>query len=50
MLTHALICFYAMYEEEGTTFGRHSGTILQKNLTGLEIDDGGGGWPGFALT
>ncbi|MBK7180414.1 MAG: BREX-1 system adenine-specific DNA-methyltransferase PglX [Chloroflexi bacterium] len=50
MLTYAFDLLYAMYEEEGYNPADIPRLILQKNLTGLEIDERAAALAAFALT
>ncbi len=49
MLTYAFDLLYAIYEEEGYNAPDIPRLILQKNLTGLEIDERAGALAAFAL-
>lgn len=50
MLTYAFDLLYAIYEEEGYNARDIPRLILQKNLTGLEIDERAAALAAFALT
>lgn len=49
MLTYAFELLYAIYEEEGYNAPNIPRLILEKNLTGLEIDERAGALAAFAL-
>lgn len=50
MLTYAFDLLYEIYAEEGHDAAEIPGLILQRNLTGIEIDDRAGALAAFALS